>query len=593
MTRIDRDKPVIELGILTKQIGEIKQGSLTLPDSSEERQIRVHYKSKLPFAIMRWFNKLLGYSFVKTEASGAGFYIKKADIVSVLQSKGKMPATDRKLAEQFVEVFYQKSDKENQLKKVAAHLDDDIVKLIDDPLTIEQELRIKEFVDGYVLHPTKSDAKYIVNDRIFGFEPPTNRDASKLQKISKEYMRSKESRTEVKKILFGQNDQDLSSKEAEEKLQKLENVIDNPGIMAKEFGIDKKDHSQIFAAKTFIKAILKSTRIFAPSFYSFHSVYDIYRSKMATRGAIDYTLRGAIDPTLISLKNQLLMENDPVLAPSKVKNDLDLLLSNIYFQTPSKPVVTDFKVENDIVVSKTTKPVFMPREKAKELIKEALRDTFKKPDLEPVLGAIAALIRKEKAQVFMAGGMKPSDDYDSKTGKSLAAPYGKHTDDGVGFYAEHHSIFIGNIVLESGNYNLDRIGTLVHESLHLLFNRIVGNNSSPVEPDSKAEEALDRAIFADIKHRKSIDRALLSWKEKKAYELFVDYLEEHKGYFRGDNFNPDKKRDMSIMRREIIVRPMQLIAEGVPEEAIKKIAPNLWKFYKQYSEPLLKKYAKT
>ncbi len=547
--------------IFGSQIANIKQGFLLLPlpDGSTQK-IDVTYEKS--FGFYNWLSSFISNSVrFETDTAGSGFYVSKQDMTGFIENhlwnKWKIdnPEIESNITQVFIDILQglpqislqPNHTEEEHLQKVETALEQYLNttdrKLDKDPLNIHQQLKIKEFIDGYILTPKNENTPYVHNNEITDFELIP--DAARLvDTLSKKQNRTEETRSKLKTT--------------QKKLHILEKVLDNPAIMAKEFGIDETNHAQIFAAKKFISAILRSAQGSKTSTYTFISVYESYKNKMVTRGHT----RG-LKRDMISLKNQLLMENDPLLSPTKVQTDLDRIFANFFFQNPQNSTIS--------------------RENIREDIKNVLQELFEKEQLKPVLCALITLIQKEKAQFFMSNHLT--------TPYELTFPY--LPDLGVGgVYANARSVFFGSIIMEiekESYINPGRVGDFAHESMHMLFNVIVGNESSPVKSGSSEEKMLDQAILADIDHRKSLDQSEFSPMEKYGWATFeTNFFDEL--YFK-DGFDPKNKSHMQTARVEVIVRPIEFIAVGASEETVKKFAPNVWKFYKTYSEPLLKQYA--
>ncbi len=465
-------------------------------------------------------------------------------------------------------------EKEAKLERAAQSLNEQLesqgLRMKEDPLTIRQQLKIKEFIDGYMLKQKHEGAEYTYGNTLDAFEPKSSH--SILTMLSKKYMRTDPGYSFIiKSALFGEKAKS-NPQEVHQMLQKLEAVIDNPALLSEQFEINPNDRLQIFAAKTFIKAALKNcyaSYSHPSSHYTFVSVHESYRSKMAGRGNLNS------DP--ISRKNRLLIENDPVIHPKEIKTDLELILANTYFETP---VVQWTMIVNGIntIYAATTN-----REVARDILKKTFQELFTMPALEPIMRALAALIRREKAQIFISG-------FPESVG-ALGAPY-KITTTTFGFYARHHSLFVKSLINPRTNsIENNAKGTIIHEIQHLLYALIVKNGCSPFKSGSEEEKIYTKALLADIEYRKTVDMKKLSPDELSVWKSLVTDLEENNFYFGGKPFDPNNEIHMHTMHVEAIVRPWEQKAMGISDETIKNIAPNLWGIVNSYSKKIFHDYA--
>lgn len=339
-------------------------------------------------------------------------------------------------------------------------------------------------------------------------------------------------------------------------------VLNNPTERALQFGIDPKRHDQLFAAQMFMRAAIRNTE------EDFSGVCHKYDNKMVSRGC---------DRGKISIKNQLLMQNDPVerLDGKPNPTPLQVLLANTYQYIPNE---------------------LQQEEKAKFLsgIKPILRTAFEvlytKRAAKEIMDALAVLFSNEKGNIFF----NTSHLSTGELGKPYKTDSATTLEKGYlvrGFYNKNHTFFMSSFINPYENsIVLENLGYFVHEALHFIFSRMFKNDSSPAAPGSIEEALLDNLLAADRKHRQQLKRTddpqeLRVWKE------CVDELEGGVGYFE-KGYNHANHSHRYIMRAEAIVRVMQLIVEGIPVEKIRKIAPNLCDFYFRLSKPCIEQYVK-
>ncbi|MCX6991232.1 MAG: hypothetical protein NTX49_09265 [Chlamydiae bacterium] len=413
-------------------------------------------------------------------------------------------------------------------------------------------------------------------------------------------------------------------------------VFKDPRLGYRELDIDPSRADQVFAAQLLMKVVIKNTNKQRDFYASSHRVevsrqlisqgssieasvisepcssgiyehmhyYDVLQSRISSYNAKifneDWSLTG--NNCVLKEKNRLLMQNDPVEKqdPAKPLTPLSIVLSHSYFQDQQLILESDLDLQDGTLLRKGE--LYGPtREEVRETIKALVTKLWDSEETRHVIEALAALMTREKGNIIFSGTGAQEDRlwgcYNMKSYKST-----------IGGYNSRHTIFIksGGLVYESItdpstsevtrvlyklNYGNNREGTLAHESLHFLFNRIVKNDIQPVKTGSEEERLLDQALAKDRALREQMKGSIDAFtsEERSVWDTIAENLE--KGYFESgfDCSNPDH---LPIMRAESIVRIMEQVARGVPLETIRKIAPNLCNFYFTYSKPLLERYAR-
>lgn len=100
-------------------------------------------------------------------------------------------------------------------------------------------------------------------------------------------------------------------------------------------------------------------------------------------------------------------------------------------------------------------------------------------------------------------------------------------------------------------------------------------------------QELDNAIALDQTHRATLDKEKFNEDERSVWKTVVTDLEQGSSYSRLLEHSAK-----NVMREEIIVRPMEQLAEGVSEAAIMRIMPNVYRYYKDKCKPLLETLVK-
>lgn len=334
----------------------------------------------------------------------------------------------------------------------------------------------------------------------------------------------------------------------------------DPAAEATRFGIDPKNKEQVFAARIFMKAAVKTILTESRSVSACEKRYVKKMSGEKTWSS------GAVP---VSAKNRLLQLHDPVkpLDPKQPATIVDIVLANTYFETPVDPETG----------------VAMNREQARAIYVKEIERQWENLETRHIIEGLGAAILREKGNIIIGGNPNSLSPFADK------ASY-------LGVYKNRHTFYVRSFICPADNsIHIGNVSTFVHEASHCLFNLIVKNNSSPVALGSKEEALLDKALKLDREHRKNIKDDELTPSQKANLEiveevLFVN-LETNQDYFPG-GFKATDPVHKETMRIEAIVRVMELIARGVPLEDIRLGAPNLVEFYFKYSKPLIEQYVK-
>jgi hypothetical protein len=438
--------------------------------------------------------------------------------------------------------------------------------LQDDPLNDAQKLAIWEFVDRHLFSKEieRSEWEPLRKKTFFELDHSRSDVMRVCRALSKTYdSYDTESLAKIK-----------ASFSSQECFEEFRQILRNPAVNADEFHLSRDSKPQIFAAQIFMKVVIQNA-------HSSHSIQENcakYCEKMASsRGC-------STGSSAISAKNQLLMQDDPIqrLPQRAVKSPLEVIFAHTFFQVPQMSQ-TMTMTESDGAIREITTTYGPTREQTREIMRKLLTDLAENPKVKHVMEALATLILKEKGNIFF-GNMS-----------SLGRNYAVHSTvlGGVdGFYNQRHCIMMPHCINEYDSQPLPwKLSTFVHETLHFLFNRLVGNSNSPVKKGTEQEALLDKALKLDREHRKTIDPNQLQQRQKSIWVTLVSQLEKEPTYFRGPaGFDPDDADDASVMRAEAIVRIMEQTVNGATDEDFRAIAPNLFNFYYRYSKPLLEQY---
>lgn len=433
------------------------------------------------------------------------------------------------------------------------HAQSNYTNLINDPINDEQKQKIRNFVNGYLL----------TDEDVLDFSKTTSRKITIFEKaghydyvgkiLSKTY-------TSCEPNKMKQLQEICDSSCGQRSFEIFRRVLRNPAEKAEEFGLDPRRPDQIFAAQMFMKTVIVANDYtndpYTQQFW--------YCNRMSSAKYIQQVpnKQGAE----ISKKNRLLMQGNPVqkFDRTKLYSAFDVVLANIHFETGER--------------------YFSEQERARvtmlrEEIKKMAVSLWENPEIHHVIEALGTLLEKEKGNIFITS---------KKNLQNLSKMHGIETGDSC-YTTLKHSVFLNIYDSESDSILIDGYGSFVHECLHLLFNRLLLNRSSPVINGSSESTLLDEALKKDQEYRNTLDVSNLTPEEFSVWETFVDHLEWNLTYVPGklDWSNPVHVHNMRV---ESIVRIMAPAAQGIPLESIQKIAPNLFDFYFQYSKPLLEKY---
>jgi hypothetical protein len=360
----------------------------------------------------------------------------------------------------------------------------------------------------------------------------------------------------------------------EESFQILIDVLNNPALKFAEFGIDPQSPQQTYACSILLEAVFK------------HSLLDIddpYCGSMAYYCTVlcDDLHHNITGRTGISLKQKLLMNMDPIQKTSSGSpTSLDFLLAHTHFSTGVWSKETCYAADGTLI-STTTKT--QDREEYRRLIRNELSRLYHEPSTHVVMAAFGELMQEQELfllinRSFLASGF--NDLHPSKT----------HALSRAGFYDGSNAICVAGFINPAANNKVEptNLGTIVHESLHLIFDKLVKQQSSPVNAGEGS--LLDEAIAQDQRHRiekypTPESRQHLNNGQMSVWNTVVDALEHEKSYF-----GRSLKANQHTMRVEIIVRPMEQIASGVSVEDVKAIMPNVWQYYQDHCEPILIEY---
>lgn len=417
-----------------------------------------------------------------------------------------------------------------------------------DPLSVADKHKILKHLDSFQINRCLKELqrKYLEYDRTGGLL----NDA--FDALSKDWKDDSSMNAFSKSIL------------GEEQYNKVRSFVKDPAVLAKKLGL--KEPKKIFAAHMFLRAAIK-VRPEKNSVKRLQKIMQRYLKMMrSTR------MEGAE----ISKKNLILMEESSRVGARKLDSNasnVDLILSNAYVEVP--------EVFNGNYLTLNEEKDYL--EKSKEIITSMITRLAETEDTKHVIDAIAMLIRKEKMNILFSGECKSVGDLHPDIDNI-----------GPGVYILHHTIYLRSVFNTKREAAKGTPGTFVHESEHMLFNRLVHNGCSPVKSGSLLEAELKKAIKKDIDHREIIIPDNLNDSQQSVWNMLVKYLENNEGYFPTGSFSYEcaTSEDWQTMMIECIVRIMQERAIGVSREDIESIAPNLCDFYYRYSKPLLERYAK-
>lgn len=362
-------------------------------------------------------------------------------------------------------------------------------------------------------------------------------------------------------------------------------ALSNPTLHAKTLGIETSPYTQAYAAKILMTTVFNAALYVADSENAYIGTTNPYGNSYSRykHELCGQSLLHNQTASTISSKHALLMKGDPVQHIDKGNTNptpLDFLLANTHFTTGRWNKVTKYMTQRDQngIDPYADQWVEQDREQARSIIKTELTRLYEHPELHHVIAAFGELSKQQtKYLLFSSNPLN-------------VGGLGKIHNTGInheGFYDHTDSIVSAGIIYpDDQRVEKNHLGTIVHEALHLIFDNLVGRSSSPVAtPEDTA--ALDRAILADQEHRKTLNHSTLNPDEASVWNTVVNDLENTRSYFSGCSTHEAKQH---IMRIEIIVRPMERLATGCSEEAIEKVMPHVWAFYRQNCRPMIENY---
>lgn len=395
-------------------------------------------------------------------------------------------------------------------------------------------------------------------------------------------------------------------------------------------GIDPQNHGQAYAARIFLRSVLKA-RVQLPPARNPEFTEDIPDPFSRNRGrklpnpyyipplTDDLIMQAALseyktelcnadrsqgrDSDKIAPKHLLRIQNDPVQKlPQTAPTPLDTLLAQTFFQTGRWSTHSSYDPKTGVTTSVDN---FQDREQFRAIIKRVITTLTQDRRTRPVMEAFAAICRKEDSAILLSHTDMSIGNLGERWGLG-----GGPLDANGGFY-----IGSNNAVVSSGLVNSATVkaspssaGMLTHEILHMVLDTIFQQNASPTASPAD-EAAIDRAIAADQAIRKQLcpdgNSRKLSPEEQAVWNSVVTQLEEDPDYWK-NGVEGNKK----TMRVEIIVRPMEVLANAIVaaaenpalspsarEEsiartmaAIAKLQPNVFKYYNEKCAPAITRF---
>lgn len=452
---------------------------------------------------------------------------------------------------------------------------DEMGVIINDPLSLDQKLKIIDYAFQFRYATLKNDPPPIM---IAG---QTIRPADLLdvftQKGNYRNLNSKELNDiaiEADKLAFSP----VQMGEESTTFESFRTTLQNPANKAVELGIDENNPAQIYAARILMESVFKAQlRVqndLLPKSYGNYSSSPYRDCLGAYRDTLcNEDFRHIQTNQKISGKHALLMKMDPIqpLKKSHPVSSLDILLSNTHFETGvwMRTMLKD-RWHEDV----------QDREQYRQLIKNEITRLYNEPHTHHVLAALGEIMRAEPHHLLISK-------VPMSTG-NLGAIH--HAGSGTAGFFDNSDTIVSRGFVNPADQKIDygNLGSVTHEALHLIFQKILSNRTSPISTPAEAQE-LDALIDADQKLRQNMNRATFTSDEKKIWTAVVENLENEKSYFPSGQSEEGRRH---IMRAEIIVKPMELIASGCSEAAIKKMMPNVYDFYQKKSRPLIESWIK-
>jgi hypothetical protein len=360
-------------------------------------------------------------------------------------------------------------------------------------------------------------------------------------------------------------------------------VLSNPEQHAETLGIDANRYSQAYAASILMRTVFNSSiwvtepGAYVASSNPYANAFAQYRHELC-----DNNLAHRQTGHTITGKHALLMRGDPIqriLETNSQPTSLDSLLAHTHFTPGRWSKTSGLAVQIDEHGKEIyPKDTVEYKEEYREFIRAELTQLYKHPDLHHVIATLGEISKQHNKYLLFAS-------HPISVGQ-LGAIHNMRLGN-VGFYDGSDSIVSAGIV-EPSTLTVDKnnLGTVVHEALHLIFDLLVKNGSSPVKTPEETM-ALDQAILADQQHRQALDHAALNDDEKAVWGTVIDDLENTKSYFSGCTTEEQKQ---NVMRIEVIVRPMERLAAGNSEASIRKVMPHVWEFYRKHCRPMIEDY---
>ena len=371
----------------------------------------------------------------------------------------------------------------------------------------------------------------------------------------------------------------------EESFQELAKALNNPATKSVEFGIDPSVPQQLYACSILLESVFKSTlyikaedreendynRTWPPYYQSMA----YYRDSLC--GSIEHRVEGR---TTLSSKQKLLMRMDPIQKTSASSStSLDFLLEHTHFATGIWSWQSQINPDGSEQRTEHTQD----RETYRRLIRQELNRLYDSPSTGLVMKALGELMQEHELFLLISMSFIAVSFYDHLPTSSANPMYRS------GFYDGTNAICSAGILNPADNNKVvpQSLGTIAHESLHLLFDKLLHQSSSPVRPGEEA--TLDEAIAKDRHYRQEKfstpkAREHFTPDEYSVWKTVVEDLEQERSYFNGDGVSPH------TMRVELIVRPMEQLASGVSSAAVENIMPHVWRYYQEHCEPLLTDY---
>lgn len=442
-----------------------------------------------------------------------------------------------------------------------------------DPLTLEQQIKIIDFAFGYAHALLKNSPSVQANDKTYHGYNLLNHIFSKdgIKKM-----------TDAEKIQLLEGCDKLPFAPLqfeEESFFTLYNVLNHPELKAEAFGLDKSNPSQLYAARMLIKSTFESQlyvrddskpedRWYNQTTSPYYAVMTKYRDNLCCE---DPRLDGWGKP--ITAKHKLLMQNDPLiqLSPDTPPSALDVLLAYTHFQTGTLLGPVNMDIHGKI----TREEIPQDRERYRMLYIRELTRLYNDPKTHTVMTALAGVLQRTGGNLLFSMSSMGVGDLAGEHNVGFGT---------AGFYDHKNSIISSSFIAYHDHSILPHhLGTVAHEGLHFIFDHIVGSRSSPVKESDAA--ALDLAIQQDRDHRGTLNKESLSRAQRDVWQTVVAELENERTYI-----GSTPAETQRIMRAEIIVRPIEKIVEGTSEEDVEKIMPNVYRYFKTKSMPLIEEF---